>query len=289
MVREDINRSRTEANLKRLCSTALTIGQQTGHLPTNLGTLWASAGFASNPAMAIDGYTMFLPSGSPVRLIAEPLAGRSGGETISADVRAGCPLTESPTPGADRGLSLMLENTLISGYSLIGRMSDGTSNTIMYTLAARPIQPDLTALAGTDGRYSFLALQQAMEVRSRSFDADTGALLRGFVQQSFGTLELGANGEQWTTFPSTAITTTAVTVKDLSSLDTLATLTSHRAARPDAVPELLALIQSARTDPSALDIYIAKAATAANPAAPGGAVFTSQDAQALITLARILR
>ena len=269
-VRERTNRSRAEADMKQICAT--------------------SAGLAANRTITMNGYTMFLPDGSPARMIAEPLAGRTGGETVTVDTAVGCPMTISPTPGADRALRLGLEDVMISGYSLVARLTDGTSNTLMVGFASQPIQPLLDLLAGPDGRFSFLTVQQAMERLSReSSDPNLAAALNGFVRQAFAILQLGANNEQWTTFPSTAIDTKAITVKDLLSLDTLAALTTDCADRADVVPELLALIQVAKTNPGVLDTYIARVVTAASPSVPGGAASTVQEAQALTAMARLLR
>ena len=264
--REAANRSRAEADVKRLCSAALATGIRTGQLPA-----------------AVDGYTMFMPDATPFRMIAEPVAGITGKDTVLANVVAGCPLTIGPAPGAGAALTLMLENTMISGFAQISRISDGTSNTIF--IAEQSVQPALNLLAGTDGLYIFASIQQAMDkLASEGSDPKLAAAVNSFVQQSFSALQLGANEEQWKTLPGIPISTKAVTVKDLFNLDTLSALTQRSIDRSDLLPDLLSLIQA-----RALDGYIAKVTVEADPALPGGAAFTGQEAQALVMLARLLR
>jgi type II secretory pathway pseudopilin PulG len=290
-VRESANASRTSANLQRLCVSATESKQRTGKLPI-LDSVWMDLGFPVTAGFATDGFAITVPTGSgndKLELVATPLPGVTGSVTIRAPFVAAsgesCAVTSTPIPSADGARTRMFNDVLATGVLAFQRLVDlgldpsgpGTATNLVQ---GNYIGTNVLGNTAANGTFSFRSIQ------SGTSGPGAPPVTGWFVAEAFRILRLGANGEQWTIFPETAVTdgTSNTILFSLSGLETTTRQFYGGAAGP------LADLQAAKTAEARGDVAGKRAALKAFQAKvlANGGVLTAPEAASLIALTEVL-
>jgi len=209
-MREAANAGRTSTNLQRLCGAATESKQRTGKVPA-LDSVWLDLGYPATAGFGTDGFAIQIDAGAgndKLQLVATPVPGVTGAVTLRAPFVAGggqgCAVASTPIPAADAARTRMFNEVLAAAALAFQRVVD---------LGLNPTQPDVAMnlvqgnFIGTNilvdpaanGTYSFLSIQKAA--------SEPGAppVTGWFVSEAFRIMRLGANGEQWATFPNVAV------------------------------------------------------------------------------------
>jgi prepilin-type N-terminal cleavage/methylation domain-containing protein len=278
-VRESANRSSASNNLKQLGIAIHNYHTQYKRFPGTLSEAMTLAGLPQNGAADGYRYTLVAATAAAFELSADPVPGVTGSEsgslvvTVDETGSASAPVIRfSPTAGAKEGRTRMYNNILAAGgrtYSSLVAMLPYIEQDNVYKSVRSGVestnstQDAFSRLKGANGQLTFASIDAG--ISSITDGTSNTIMVAEFWKAVARELQLGANGEKWTSLPGMSSIPTAPAGPQLFSYSALGTLTTQTTTDRNIIAILIGLLTTAqtaeaqgdlRTKAGALDNYV---------------------------------